>query len=74
MPNSHLMLVCQTAFNFTKLKTFKPANTLCICLFHSGHTDIGRGTQRHTLPYSFHSQWKEHEKKEDHLSFVIQYI
>lgn len=28
MPNSHLMLVCQAAFNFTKLKTFKPANTL----------------------------------------------
>ena len=29
LPDSHLMLVCQTAFNVTKLETCKPANTLC---------------------------------------------
>lgn len=74
MPNSHLMLVYQTAFNFTKLKTFKPANTLC-------YLPIPLWTHRHrkrdTKTYSsthIHSQWKDQEKKEDHLSFVIQYI
>lgn len=73
MPNSHLMLVCQTAFNVTKLETCKPANTLCylpIPLWTYRHRKRDTKTYSSTLT---HSQWKDREKKEDHLSYVIQY-
>lgn len=68
MPNSHLMLACQTAFNFTKFK-MKHLNQqihCVVCLIHSGHTNTGIGT--HIYTSHTHSLQGGHEKTEDHLS------
>lgn len=61
MPNSHLML--RTAFNFTKLKTFKPANTLCylpIPLWTHRHRKRDTKTYSSILiSLSMEGSWKE---------------